>query len=150
MIILIQRFRRSSNKVILRSSFTKHQSFNHAFLIIWSFDLNCQCSGICGTCVDPLKYPSPYRSSLLQSKLHTRPVAGRSVQPPAGVLGRIPLCMQLISSDCISFITIFRGSLNSQILILIIFLKFFSLYIRATFLLCCFYTLFLHAYFFAL
>lgn len=132
MIILIQRFRKSSNKLYVLPS-PNIKVLTMPFSSSGLFDLTCQCSGICGTCVDPLKYPSPYGSSLLQSELHTRPVAGRSVQPPAGVLGRIPLCMQLISSDCISFITIFHGSLNSQILILIIFLKFFPFILEQLF-----------------
>lgn len=103
--------------------FTKRQGFNRAFLILWSSDLNCQCSCIYGTCINLLKYPSSYINSLLQSKVHTSTVAHSF--SAHSVLGRIPLCIQLISSDCISFITVFHGSLNFQILILICFLSFF-------------------------
>lgn len=102
-------------------------NFNHAFLIIWSSDLNVSVLSsvvvLSAHCNIPV-----HTGTVLQSKAPTNPVAERSVKPPAGVLGRMPLCMHLISSDCVSFITIFHGSLNSQILILIIFSNFSPLY----------------------
>lgn len=99
----------------LCSSFTECQGFNHAFLIIWSSDLNCQCSCFYGTCIDLLKYPSSYSNSITKQSLMS------FLQLAASVLGRIPLCIQLISNDCTSFITIFHGFMNIQLPILIIF-----------------------------
>lgn len=61
-------------------------SFNHAFLIIWLSDLNCQCSG---SCVNPLKYPGSYKNFITKQGPYKS--CRRSVQPPAVVLGRMPL-----------------------------------------------------------
>jgi len=103
------RFFENPVKLVYVLSLSDINGFNHAFLIVWSSDLSCQFSCIYGTCIALLKYPSSYSSSLLQSEVHTSAVAGRF--SAVYVLGRVPLCIRLISNDCIFLIASLPSSM---------------------------------------